>query len=182
MIFVCVCGFDLISVVVHYISVVIFLMENSSNSTTTTTITTSNPGTTTHDSILDNGPNNASCVVWAHSEFFNFSFHVFFHTKHYGQLPLIYWSYGGAQGRWRQGERAQTMGFMLFGPFSEFFFLFSSCFLYTKYHWEATEAMIVRRDCQHTIKRKMGTNDTKCVIWAISTCFFFLYKFISTRL
>ena len=102
MIFVCVCGFDLISVVVHYISVVIFSMENSSNSTTTTTITTSNPGTTTHDSILDNGPNNVSCVVWAHSEFFNFSFHVFFILN---IMDSYHWSIEVMEGLREDGDK-----------------------------------------------------------------------------
>ena len=48
--------------------------------------------------------------------FFIFLF-VFFYTKHYWQLLLIYGSYGGAQGRQRQGERSQTTCFTSFGPF-----------------------------------------------------------------
>ena len=84
-------------------------LKNRKNSTTTTTTITSNPGTTTGNSIM--------AQTTRVGEFF-------FITKQYLQLLWLHQSYGGAQGRRRQGERAQTMWIASFGPLVSFFFFF----------------------------------------------------------
>ena len=95
-----------------------------------------------------------------------------FFSSHFFILNIMdsyYWSYGGAQGRWRRGEQAIS---------TFFFFLIFCIFIYTytnhltgcngilklwRYLWEVTT-------------KRTGPNDTNRIVWAISNFFFFHSK------
>ena len=79
-----------------------------------------------HHRQLDNGPNDVSRIVWAIQWVFFFSSCFFFITKQYLQQLWLHYSYGGAQGRRRRGERAQTSRITSFGPLVHLF-LYSLC-------------------------------------------------------
>ena len=81
-----------------------------------------------------------------------------------------------AQRKLRRGERAQTTRIASFGPLVSVFFYFS-CFLYILNHFYRFYVnMEVQMDTQEGTTRKTSPNDAIRVVWAISTCFLFLFQ------